>query len=106
MQEWLMDKSQPEIGLKPDGTSMERPENSCAVTLPIQPDRAWEDLQRRMGEAPLIQVCHACSVITCNHCQMCFNKVLSKGSEHVCTFQFEMFYTFAKNIKPVFSSSG
>ncbi|XP_029493714.2 phosphatidylinositol transfer protein beta isoform isoform X1 [Oncorhynchus nerka] len=37
--------------------------NSCAATLPIQPDRALEDLQRRMGETPQIQVCQACSVI-------------------------------------------
>ena len=36
--------------------SLERPENSCAATLPIQPDRAREDLQRRMGETPQIQV--------------------------------------------------
>ena len=36
--------NQPELGLEPDQTSLERPENSCAATLPIQPDRAWEDL--------------------------------------------------------------
>ncbi|XP_055751982.1 glucuronokinase with putative uridyl pyrophosphorylase isoform X2 [Salvelinus fontinalis] len=42
---------------------MERPETSCAGMLPIQPDRAREDLQRRMGETPQIQVCQACSVI-------------------------------------------
>ena len=27
-------------GLEPDLTSLERPENSCAATLPFQPDRA------------------------------------------------------------------
>ncbi|XP_014043689.2 butyrophilin subfamily 1 member A1-like isoform X1 [Salmo salar] len=32
--------AQPEPGLEPDQTSLERPENSCAATLPIQPDRA------------------------------------------------------------------
>ena len=45
-QEWLRDKSlnvrvaQPEPGLEPDQTFSESPENSCAATLPIQPDRA------------------------------------------------------------------
>ena len=47
-----------------------------------------EDLQRRMGETPQIQVCQTCSVIPkktqgCNHCQRSFNKVLSKGSEYL-----------------------
>ncbi|XP_052377383.1 butyrophilin-like protein 2 isoform X5 [Oncorhynchus keta] len=32
--------AQPEPGLKPDSTSLQGPENSCATTLPIQPDRA------------------------------------------------------------------
>ena len=46
MQEWLQDKSlnvfvaQPEPGLEPDQTSLERPGNSCAATLPILHDRA------------------------------------------------------------------
>uniref|UniRef100_A0AAZ3S626 Transposase n=2 Tax=Oncorhynchus tshawytscha TaxID=74940 RepID=A0AAZ3S626_ONCTS len=43
-QKWLWVKSlnvdQPEPGLEPDRTSLERPESSCAATLPIQPDRA------------------------------------------------------------------
>jgi hypothetical protein len=34
----------PEPGLQPNGTSLERLENSCAATHPIQPDRAGEDL--------------------------------------------------------------
>ena len=37
------------------------PENSCAATLPIQPDRAWENLQRRMGGTPQIKVCQTFS---------------------------------------------
>ena len=49
----------PEPGLEPDRTSLERPENICAAKIPVQPDRAWEDLQRRMGETPQIQVCQA-----------------------------------------------
>uniref|UniRef100_A0AAZ3SV72 Ig-like domain-containing protein n=1 Tax=Oncorhynchus tshawytscha TaxID=74940 RepID=A0AAZ3SV72_ONCTS len=32
--------AQPEPGLEPDSTSLQGPENSCATTLPIQPDRA------------------------------------------------------------------
>jgi hypothetical protein len=96
MQEWLSGQvsecpwvAQPEAGHEPDWTSLERPENSCAPMLPIQPDRAWEDLQRTMGETPQIQVCKDCSVIQkktrgCNRCQMCFKKVLSKGSKYLC----------------------
>ena len=99
MQEWLRDKSQcswvvqPEPGLEPNRTSLERPENSCAAMLLIQPDRDWKDL-RRMGETPQIQVCQACRVIPkktrgCNLCQRCFNKVLSEGCEFLCKFNFE-----------------
>ena len=81
MQEWLLGQvsecpsvTQLEPGLQPDRTSLERPENSCAATLPSQPDRVLDDLQRRMGETPHIQVCQACSVIPkktrgCNRCQ-------------------------------------
>ena len=63
--------------------------NSCATTLPIQPDRAWENLLRRLGQTPQIQVCQACSIMPkktqgCNRGQRCFNKVLSKGSEYLC----------------------
>ena len=91
--------AQPEPGLEPDRTSLERLENSCAATLPIQPHRAWGELQR-MGQTPQIQVCQACSVIPkkthdCNHCQRCFNKALSKGSEYLCKCDISMFNTFA-----------
>jgi hypothetical protein len=41
--------AKPEPGLEPDQTSLERPEKKGAAILPIQPDRASEDLQRRMG---------------------------------------------------------
>jgi hypothetical protein len=40
--EWLRDNSLNVLegpGLEPDRTSLERPENSCAATLPIKPDR-------------------------------------------------------------------
>jgi hypothetical protein len=55
--------TQPEPVLEPDRTSLERSVNSCAAILPIQPDRAWADLRRRMGESRQIQVCQAWSVI-------------------------------------------
>ena len=38
-------------------------ENWNAWKDPIQPDRAWEDLQRRTAENPRIQACKACRVI-------------------------------------------
>ena len=68
-QEWLQDTSQcpwvaqPEPVLEPNRTSLKRPEISWVATLLIQPDSAWEDLQRRMGETPQIQVCQASNVI-------------------------------------------
>jgi uncharacterized paraquat-inducible protein A len=83
----------------PDLNPMEhlwRHENSYAATLPIQPDIGWEDMQR-MGETPQIKVCQACRVIPkrtrgCNHCQRCFNKVLSKGSEYLYKMWCFLFY--------------
>ena len=65
------------------------PDINPAATLPIQPDIAWEDLQRKTGGSLQIQVCQACSVIPektqgCYCCQRCFNQVLSIGSEYVC----------------------
>ena len=88
--------AQPEPGLKPDRTSLDRPENSCAATLPIQPDRVWEHLQRRMGEAPQIQVYQTCSVIPkktpgCNRCQRCFNNWINDLNTYVNVI-FQLFY--------------
>jgi hypothetical protein len=62
------------------------------LTLPIQLDRAWEDLRWRMGETPQIQLCRVCSITPkktqcCNCCQRCFNKVLSKESDVNVIFQ-------------------
>ena len=94
--------------LEPDLTSLERPENSCAAKLPIQPDRALEDLQKgRMGETPQIQVCQTCSIIPkktrgCNRCQMRFNKILSKGSEYLCKSDIFIFYKLENNSKNLF----
>ena len=55
--------------------------------------------QRRMGETPQIQVCQACCIIPkktqgCNHCQRCFNKVLSKGCQYWCNVIFQLFYIY------------
>ena len=92
-QEWFQDKSLNVLewpSQSPDLNLIEHlPENSCAAMLPIQPDRAWEDLQRRMGETPQIQVWQACSVIPkktwgCNRCQRCFNKVLIQFNLQKC----------------------
>jgi hypothetical protein len=84
---WMPLSGPARAGLEHDLTSLERPENSCAATLPIQPDRDWEDLQRRMEETPQIQVCQACIVIPkktwgCSRCQR-VNKVLTKRSENL-----------------------
>ena len=85
---WMSLSGPAEPGLEPDWTSHERPETSCAATLPIQPDRAWEDLQRKIGETPQVQVCQTCSIIPkntrgCNRWQRCFNRVLNKVSEYL-----------------------
>ena len=95
---WMSLSAALKPGLEPDRTSLKRPENSYAATLPIQPDRARQDLQRRMEETPQKkQVCQACSVTPkknrcCNRCQRCFNKVLSKGSEYLHKCHISVFY--------------
>ena len=72
--------AKPEPGLEPYWTPLERPENSCAAMLHIQPDRAWEDLQWRMGETPQIQVCQQCSVIP-KKSQGCNRYLLQQSTE-------------------------
>ena len=61
-QEWLWNKSLNVLEWprrEPDLTSLERPENSCAATLPIQPDRA---LEFRCGDGRTFQKDnHLCS---------------------------------------------
>ena len=53
-QEWLRDKSLniPEPGLEPNQTSLERPENSCAATLPIQPDSLRGSAEKNGRNSP------------------------------------------------------
>ena len=58
----------------------------CSPTLPIQLDRAWANLQGRMGENPQIQMCKADADITkktrsCNRCQRLFYEVLTQWAE-------------------------
>lgn len=45
--------TQPQPWLEPNRTSLKRPKDVCPVTVPIQPERAWEDLQRRTTEKSL-----------------------------------------------------
>ena len=110
-QEWLRDNV-PEWpsqspDLNPDPTFLERPENSCVATLPIQPDRAWEYLLRRMGETPQIQVCQACSVIlkkTGVAAIGASTKCLIKGQNSYVNviFQFLFVINLQRYLKPVF----
>ena len=83
--EWLRDNSVNVLDwpsqspdLNPIRHLRREPEKGCPLTVPIQPDRAWENLPRRMAENPQIQVCKACRVIPkktrgCECCQRCFN---------------------------------
>ncbi len=47
--------AQPELQLELNQTYLERSDNGCLPTVPIQSDRVWDDLQRRMTQNPLIQ---------------------------------------------------
>ena len=76
-------------------------ENNCEATLPIQPERAWQDLQKSIGETPPKQVCQACSVIPkktkgCNRCRRCFNIIPSKGSEYLCKCNISVLFFISK----------
>jgi hypothetical protein len=43
---------QQEPGLEPNRTSLERPENSCAATLPIQPDCLRGSAEKNVEKLP------------------------------------------------------
>ncbi len=71
--------AQPELGLGTNQTSLEKPINGCPPMVPSQPDRAWDDLKRRMAKKKQMQMCKACCIIPkktwgCNCCQsaLCF----------------------------------
>ena len=80
--------------------SVERLDDCCSSTLLIQLDRAWANLQRRIGENLQIQMCKADADIpkktrSCNHCQRRFHKVLTQGVEYllmqnISTFHFSL----------------
>ena len=94
--------TQPEPWLEPNWKCLERPENGCPPMVRIQPDRAWEDLQRRMAENPQIHVCKARRIIlnkiwACSRCQRCW----VKGPEFLCQCDISVFFfnTFTKKSK-------
>ena len=54
------------------------------------------EIERICRETPQMHLCQACSVKHkktqgCNRWQRCFNKVLSKGSEHLCKCDISIF---------------
>lgn len=66
-------------------TSLEKSENGCALTLPVQPGGTLEVLQRVMGQTAQRLVCQACGntfkkTWGCNCSQS--QSVLSKGCEY------------------------
>ena len=86
-QEWLWDKSLNVLecpSQRPDLNPIEHLWRDLKIAVQQRsPSNLTEPERRRMGETPQIQVCQACSVIPkktrgCNHCQRCFNKLLSK----------------------------
>jgi hypothetical protein len=59
---------------------------------PIQPDRARDDLQRRMGyRCAKLVVAYLRRLNAVINCQRCFNKVLSKGSDYLCKSNISVF---------------
>ena len=93
MQDWLRDKSLNVLewlSQSPDLKPIKHLWRDQKIAVQqLSPSNLTGDLQRRMGETPQIQVCQVWSVIPnknrgSNHCQRCFNKVLSKGSEYSC----------------------
>ena len=102
-QEWLWDKSLNVLEWHRQSPDLDqikhlwRPVNSCAATLPIKPERAWEDLQRRMGEFPK----YRCAKLVASHprrfkaviaAKGASTKGLSKGSEYLCKCDISGFF--------------
>ena len=98
--------AQAEPGLQPDRTSLERPKTSCAATLPIQPDSAWEDLQRRMWETSQ----YRCAKLVTSYPRRLKAVIAAKGASTKnwvkglntyinVVFQFFILYKLAKKIK-------
>uniref|UniRef100_A0AAZ3PE19 Sleeping Beauty transposase HTH domain-containing protein n=1 Tax=Oncorhynchus tshawytscha TaxID=74940 RepID=A0AAZ3PE19_ONCTS len=77
--------AEPELGLEPNQTSLERPDNSCTVTLPSN----LRELKRICKEWEKLPK-YRCAKLVASYprrleakiaAKRCFNKVLSKGSE-------------------------
>ena len=90
--------AQPKPRLESHWESVERLEDCCSSTLSIQVDRAWANLQGRMGENPQIQTCKADTDIpkktrSCNCCQRRFHK-LTKETEYLCKFDISVFHRY------------
>jgi hypothetical protein len=71
------------------------------TTLSTQPRQCRSGLRgsaKKNGRtSPIYRCVKACSVIPkktqgCNHCQMCFNKVLIKGSEYLCKYDISVIF--------------
>ncbi len=92
--------AQPQPGIKPSQIFLEKPEN---VRLPHP---TWQSLRgeevRRMADNCEMMIIKACCIIPkkiwgCNWCQRCFNKILSKGCEYLCTCYFFFLLLFSLN---------
>jgi hypothetical protein len=91
--------AQPEPRLEPNLTSLERPDNSCAATLPSNQTELericreeWEKLPKyRCAKLVASNPRRLEAVIAAKRC---FNKVLSKGSEYLCKCDILGFFYF------------
>ncbi len=52
----------PRVELRTNQTSL-KPVKGCPPMVPSQPDRAWDDLKRRMAKNKQMQMCNACCII-------------------------------------------
>ena len=102
-QEWHRDKSLNVLKCPSQSPNLNpikhfmRSEHSSAATLPIQPDRAWEDLQRRMGETPQIQLVQVFSIKAkmprgCNRCQKVLQQSRVKGLNTYVNVMFQLLF--------------
>ncbi len=92
----------PQPELEPNQIFLEKPEY-VHLPHPTWQSLRGEEVRRRIADNCQMLMCKAWRIIPkktcgCNWCQRCFNKVLSKGCEYLCTcdFLFFIFNTFAK----------
>ncbi len=98
---WTSSSGQPELGLGTNQTSLEKPINGCPPMVSSQPDRAWDDLKRRMAKKKKMQICKACCIIPkktwgCTCCQSA--KFWVKGMK-TCAMSFFQCFLFNKYAK-------